>query len=570
LYQEFFGFREAPFRITPDPRVLYRNRCYDEAIAALAYGIEQRKGFMSLVGEVGTGKTTLLRHVLETVAPNVRTVLLLYPTISFEEILEQVLTELGVPVGSTSKGVMLQRLHEFLLEHTGAGGNVALLFDEGQALETRTLEELRLISNFETGTEKIVQIVLAGQPELEEKLRQPEHRQLRQRIALHVRLRPLNAEEVADYIRVRLQHVDAPDLELFTPEAVARVAELTAGIPRVVNVLCDASCTTAFALGRRQIDRTIVDETWVDYAGLAPDVSATTAAPEPFLPPPPPLFEAPAAAAPPRPSTPPPAPPRPAAPPPPPLQRTTASEPMPADDLPGDDEDGGEERWPVIVAFALGVVLAGFVMVQLFRRAAPVPDVGHEVPPAVASAPAPAAPVAAPAVPSPLLPPPAASDTPPTPAPPASPVSDAPSGPPVTGTMPPRTAAGVAAPSAVDALDVVDDFRRAYEQRNLERLGMLFAPDAHKGALAGRDAILADYQRFFANARDLLYSQPSAAVEPHAGYVVVRAPFEITYKDTADRSIEVKGIAAWTLVRRDGGTVIQRLDFEIAPVAAAR
>jgi len=123
MYQDFFGFREPPFRITPDPRVLYRNRCYDEAIAALAYGIDQRKGFMSLVGEVGTGKTTLLRHVLESVSPNVRTVLLLYPTISFEEILEQILLELGVPLGATSKGAMLQRLHEYLLEHTQGGGS---------------------------------------------------------------------------------------------------------------------------------------------------------------------------------------------------------------------------------------------------------------------------------------------------------------------------------------------------------------------------------------------------------------------------------------------------------------
>jgi general secretion pathway protein A len=264
MYEEFFGFRESPFRVTPDPRFLYHNPCYDEAIAALTYGIEQRKGFISLVGEVGTGKTTLLRHLLDTVAPNVRTVLLIYPTISFEEILEQILAELGIPVEGARKGTMLQRLHEFLLELTAGGGNVALLFDESQALDGKVLEELRLMSNLETGREKIVQLVLAGQPELEEKLRQPEHRQLRQRIALHVRLRPLGRDEVATYIRTRLQHAGSPDVELFTPDATERIAEVTRGIPRIVNVLCDSCCTTAFVTESRRVTRAIVDEAWAD------------------------------------------------------------------------------------------------------------------------------------------------------------------------------------------------------------------------------------------------------------------------------------------------------------------
>jgi hypothetical protein len=146
-------------------------------------------------------------------------------------------------------------------------------------------------------------------------------------------------------------------------------------------------------------------------------------------------------------------------------------------------------------------------------------------------------------------------------------VTDAPATPPLPGGAATRFVSG-SAPSAVDALDTVDDFRRAYEQRNLERLGALFAADARKGDLAGRDAILADYQRFFANARDLLYSQPSAAVEQHGDHVIVRAPFEITYKDAENRPIEVRGTAAWTLVRLDGSTLIRSLDFEVSPVAA--
>jgi len=577
MYQDFFGFREPPFRITPDPRVLYRNRCYDEAIAALAYGIDQRKGFMSLVGEVGTGKTTLLRHVLESVSPNVRTVLLLYPTISFEEILEQILLELGVPLGATSKGAMLQRLHEYLLEHTQGGGNVALLFDEAQALDTRTLEELRLISNFETGTEKIVQLVLAGQPELEEKLRQPEHRQLRQRIALHVRLRPLNAEEVADYVRVRLEYVDAPDLNVFTPEAVARIADLTAGIPRLVNVLCDACCTTAFALERRRIDRAIVDETWVDYAGLAPETAAPTAVPEPFLPPPPPLAEPPAEA-PPAAAVPPSPPPPPVGPPIVQAWHTPDDAPAVADEYAGEDDAGHgenasdddapadderrEERSRMMMASALGVVLAviaALVVVRLVRRVQPEPNLAMTPNTTIAVA---AAPNAVAVTPPPTAPSPA-SDTPPTPAV----VSDAPPTPPLPSG--PAAAPGDTAPTAVAALDLVDDFRRAYEQRNVERLGTFFAADARKGDLAGRPAIIADYQRFFTNARDLLYSQPTAAVEPHGDHVIVRAPFQITYKDASNRAIEVRGTATWTVVRRDGGTMIRSLDFELSPVAAA-
>lgn len=278
MYNEFFGFREPPFRITPDPRFLYRNPCYDEACAALTYGLEQRKGFLSLVGEAGTGKTTLLRHLLETIAPSTKTILLLHPTVSFDEILEYILLELGVPVEGARKLTLLTRLNEFLLEHTAAGGNVALLIDEAQDLENKTLEELRLLSNLETGSEKILQILIAGQPELEEKLAMPGLRQLRQRIAMHVRLRPLSPPEVASYVCTRLQHAGSTDLDLFTTDALMRIAELTGGIPRIVNVLCDACLVTAFASGVKRVTPEIVEEAWADYARLTPERPVTPAA----------------------------------------------------------------------------------------------------------------------------------------------------------------------------------------------------------------------------------------------------------------------------------------------------
>src|SRR6185295_13986552 len=261
MYEEHFGFREPPFRITPDPRFLYRNACVEEAAAALAYGIERRKGFLSL-----------LRHLLNQVSGNVRTVLVLHPTVEFDEILEYILTELGIPVDGARKLVLLQRLHEFLLEHTRAGGNVALMIDEAQDLEIRVLEELRLLSNLETGTEKILQIVLAGQPELETKLADPSLRQLRQRIALHVRLRPLSPEEVGAYIRTRLGLAGAPQSDVFTPEASDRIATVSLGIPRVVNVLCDACLVTAYAMNAKHVTAQIVDEAWVDYSRLVGDL----------------------------------------------------------------------------------------------------------------------------------------------------------------------------------------------------------------------------------------------------------------------------------------------------------
>jgi len=283
MYEAFYGFREQPFRVTPDPRFLYRNSAIDEAVAALHYGIEQRKGFLSLVGEVGTGKTTLLRHLLDSVAPTTQTVFILYPTVQFEEMLEHILHELGIPTDGGGKFIKLQRLHEFLLEHTRAGGNAAILIDEAQDLDARVLEELRLLSNLETGTEKILQILLAGQPELERKLAQPELRQLRQRIALHVRLRAFAPAEVTAYVRARLERAGG-DPATFAPDALRRIAEVTEGTPRLVNVLCDACLVAGFADGARVISRAIVDEAWADYAhlsGAPPPVPAVSLQPEP-------------------------------------------------------------------------------------------------------------------------------------------------------------------------------------------------------------------------------------------------------------------------------------------------
>jgi type II secretory pathway predicted ATPase ExeA len=278
MYASFFGLSEAPFNITPDPRFLYLNGCYQEALAALTYGIDARKGFITVVGEAGTGKTTLLRRLLDSVAPSTRTVLLLNPTVSFDEILEHILIDLGIPTDGGKKLVLLQRLNEFLLEHTRAGGNVALLIDEAQDLQMDVLEELRLLSNLETAREKILQIVLAGQPELETKLEDPSIRQLRQRITMPIRIRTLSPAEVGAYIRTRLERVGGTDPDLFAPEAIARIAEFSEGIPRLVNVLCDASLLATFVAERRQVTPALVEEAWADFAPRLPRRRAEPAA----------------------------------------------------------------------------------------------------------------------------------------------------------------------------------------------------------------------------------------------------------------------------------------------------
>ncbi|MCW5890239.1 MAG: AAA family ATPase [bacterium] len=266
MYQRFFGFREPPFRITPDPRFLYLGPGYREAADALGEGIVGRAGFLTLVGEVGTGKTTLVRHLLESLPGAVRTILVLHPTVTFDETLDHLLLELGIPVEGAGKLVLLQRLHEFVYEHTHAGGNVAILFDEAQALEPAALAELQLLADLATDDGRPgLQVLLAGQPELEEKLRAPELMRLRERIAVEVRLNPLLPEEVRAYVQTRIEHAGGSGTGPFTDAALARIAVLSAGTPRVVNVLCDATLIAAYAGGVREIPAVLVDEAWGDF-----------------------------------------------------------------------------------------------------------------------------------------------------------------------------------------------------------------------------------------------------------------------------------------------------------------
>lgn len=254
MYRAFFGFREKPFNLTPDPKFLYLNASYREALAALHYGVVERKGFVSLIGEAGTGKTTLLRRLLSEIPRETRSVLVINPAIGFEEMLRFILTDLGrPPAPGASKLDMLEALNAELLDSLARGGNVVVLIDEAQDLTIPVLEELRLLSNLETAKEKILQLVLAGQPEFDALLARPEIRQLRQRISVSARLRPLARSEVQAYVAARITAAGGDVRGLFTRGALFRLWWFSGGVPRLVNAACDNALVTAYARGKRTI-----------------------------------------------------------------------------------------------------------------------------------------------------------------------------------------------------------------------------------------------------------------------------------------------------------------------------
>ncbi|MBM4243785.1 MAG: hypothetical protein FJ148_08215 [Deltaproteobacteria bacterium] len=263
MYLSFYGLGEKPFGQTPDPKFLYWNDGYRETIANLRYGIEERKGFVTMIGEAGTGKTTLLRKLLDDLGPDVVSVFLFNPNATFEEILEYTLGELGIPAPAGRKLAMLQRLNEFLLAAFQEGKNTILLIDEAQDLETEVLESLRLLSNLETSKDKILQIVLSGQPELAARLAQPNLRQLKQRIAVRCRLEPLRREELPHYLAARLT-VAGGRPDLFAPAALDPIWSFAQGIPRLVNAVCDNALLVGYALGRQTIDAAVIDEVVAD------------------------------------------------------------------------------------------------------------------------------------------------------------------------------------------------------------------------------------------------------------------------------------------------------------------
>jgi general secretion pathway protein A len=270
MYGKHFGLVELPFSVTPDPRFSYNNSLYREAFASLRYGIETRKGFIVVTGEAGTGKTTLLRRLMRSVEATVHTAFIFNTHLSFTELLRLVLNDLGIASSARDKMTLMAQLNDYLIEQLEKDHIVSVLVDEAQELSDEMLEELRLLSNLETDRAKLIQIVLMGQPELEQKLDQPELRQLKQRVAMRCRLAPLSSDEVAPYINSRLHTVGYEGKELFDPGSVQKIALYSKGIPRLINVICDNALLIAYATSKSKVSAEIIDEVARDLQLVEP------------------------------------------------------------------------------------------------------------------------------------------------------------------------------------------------------------------------------------------------------------------------------------------------------------
>lgn len=282
LYLDFFGLREEPFSLTSDPGFLYLSRQHREALAQVEYGITQRKGFVEVSGEVGAGKTTVCKALLERLGPSCATAFIINSDLPEIELLEAVLWDFGLVPAVNTKFGMLKTLMNFLLQEAENGRNAALILDEAQDLKVSTLEMIRLLSNLETNKEKLFQIVLVGQPEMAQLLSRPELRQLRQRIAVRCRINPLSPNEVAEYVYHRLKVAGANGTVELADDALARVVSFSGGIPRLINLVCDRALLLGFVRETRTITSDIVEKSILELDGVA--AADALVEPRPLLP----------------------------------------------------------------------------------------------------------------------------------------------------------------------------------------------------------------------------------------------------------------------------------------------
>ena len=279
MYTQFYGLDKKPFEITPDPRFFYASSQYKEVLATLLYGVKGKKGLMVLTGEVGTGKTLLIRSLLQMLDADTRTAFVFNPRLDLEDFFNVVASEFHLRGDLSTKGRFLKRLNAFLLRAAEQKKRVVLVVDEAQTLSLPILEEIRLLMNLETSNEKLLQVILAGQPELHRIINFNCMRQFKQRIGLRCHLSPLNKSEAAEYIDKRLSVAGHQGEAIFTRRAIGRIHRYAKGIPRVINVVCDNALLTGYALEKKQIDAPIIEDVIGDLEGLKAGTSRKDAWP---------------------------------------------------------------------------------------------------------------------------------------------------------------------------------------------------------------------------------------------------------------------------------------------------
>ena len=279
MYLQHFGLLRAPFEMTPDPAFLYLGESHQEGLATLVYGVRARKGFVMLTGEVGTGKTTLLHALLAQLDPNTAAAFVFNPRLGPLDFFRVLFDEFDIKTPCATKAEYLIAFNKFLIERLERDHPTLLIVDEAQNLSPEMLEEIRLLSNLETPRSKLIQIMLVGQPELEEMLQKQELRQLRQRISLRFRLRPFDADEAEHYVQERLRLAGYTGKGIFKRSALRRLYYVTSGIPRLINVVCDGAMLLCYSRGQASVDTAEIDEVARDLGLVArKDENAPTAA----------------------------------------------------------------------------------------------------------------------------------------------------------------------------------------------------------------------------------------------------------------------------------------------------
>ena len=268
MYLSFFALKQKPFSITSSPSFLFLSQRHKEALSYLSYGINERVGFIEITGEVGTGKTTICRALLNQLSDKIKTAFIFNSNLSSLQLMQTIVDDLGIKTDKKNKSGLFSELNRFLIDQLGANNNVVLIIDEAQNLSHQLLEQIRMLSNLETENEKLLQIVLVGQPELREKLRSPSLRQLRQRIAVRYHIEALSREEIPLYIHHRLKLAGANgSAPIFDETAIDEITRYSRGIPRVINIVCDKAMLTGFAMDKRAINGEMIKQAAQEIEG---------------------------------------------------------------------------------------------------------------------------------------------------------------------------------------------------------------------------------------------------------------------------------------------------------------